>query len=135
MGHQPGFECGESLGQPALDVPTFTKDVKVGQPRNILRGSGASDCRNRLLPRQARSEALAVAVNGLPMLARIGHPEDLIFLLRIWGAIGCHLKAPPSRKEREKGRAPAFEGGESMGQPAEGVGPAPEKAQWRGDSR
>ena len=31
---------------------------------NILRGSGASDCGNRLLPRQAQSEALAVAVKG-----------------------------------------------------------------------
>ena len=28
-----------------------------------------------------------------------------------------HLKAPPSRKEREKGRAPAFVCGESLGQP------------------
>jgi hypothetical protein len=28
-------------------------------------------------------------------------------------------KAPPSRKEREKGRAPAFECGESLGQPPE----------------
>jgi len=28
-----------------------------------------------------------------------------------------HLKAPPSRKEREKGRAPAFVRGESLGQP------------------
>jgi len=27
------------------------------------------------------------------------------------------LEAPPSRKEREKGRAPAFVCGESMGQP------------------
>jgi hypothetical protein len=26
-------------------------------------------------------------------------------------------KAPPSRKEREKGRAPAFDGGEGLGQP------------------
>lgn len=30
--------------------------------RNILRGSGASDRGHRLLPRQAQSEALAVAV-------------------------------------------------------------------------
>ena len=30
--------------------------------RNILRGSAASDCGNRLLPRQAQSEALAVTV-------------------------------------------------------------------------
>jgi len=30
--------------------------------RNIFRGSGASDRGDRLLPRQARSEALAVAV-------------------------------------------------------------------------
>jgi hypothetical protein len=29
----------------------------------------------------------------------------------------CQLKAPPSRKEREKGRAPAFVCGESLGQP------------------
>jgi hypothetical protein len=31
--------------------------------RNILRGSGTSDCGNRLLPRQAQSKALAIAVN------------------------------------------------------------------------
>ena len=41
--------------------PCGSAALSVG---DILRGSGESDSGNRLLPRQARSEALAVAVEG-----------------------------------------------------------------------
>jgi hypothetical protein len=33
-----------------------------------------------MLPRQAQSEALAVAVEGLLLLARIGAPRTLVFI-------------------------------------------------------
>jgi len=34
-----------------------------------------------------------------------------------WATRRCQLKDPPSRKEREKGRAPTFMCGERVGQP------------------
>ncbi len=49
------------------------------------------DCRNRLLPRQAQSEALAVAVKGRCCSQGAGHAEPLLHLLR---------SGPPVQKAR-----------------------------------
>src|SRR5438270_9323004 len=54
---------GTSIAIPCrLPEPSACGSAAVSV-RNILRNSGASDCGNRVLPRQARSEALAIAVS------------------------------------------------------------------------
>jgi hypothetical protein len=56
----------EAIAEYPLQFPVVSKPSPCGSAalsiRTILRGSGASDCGNRLLPRPAQSKALAITL-------------------------------------------------------------------------